>query len=120
MDPQYSVTLSGDLTIWVYFALHGYGISVTVVGAGADGLVEAPEGPDLPGGISCQLVAGVQSGKCNAVQWYGARSTGLSAHAGEGSVFVGWTGCSSVNGNTCNLDALPGGSYSVTATFAKQ
>ena len=120
MDPQYSVTLTGDLTITAYFYLLGYGISVTVVGAGADGLVEAPDGSDLPGGISCQLVAGVQSGKCSALQWYGARSTGLSAYAPEGSVFVGWTGCSAVNVTACELDPLPGGGYSVTATFAKQ
>ncbi len=120
MDPQYNVTLSGDLTIWVYFALYGYDISVTVVGAGADGVVEAPDGSDLPGGINCQLAAGVQSGQCGAHQWYGARSTSLSARAAEGSVFVGWTsGCTAVGGTTCELAPLPGGSYSVTATFAR-
>ena len=120
MDPQYTVTISGDVTIWAYFVLFGYNIFVTVVGAGADGVVEAPGDNALPGGISCQLVAGVQSGRCSASQSYGARSTSLSAHAGEGSVFVGWTGPCSANGNTCALDPLPGGDYSVTATFAKQ
>ncbi len=115
MDPQYSVTLSGDLTIWVYFALKGYNIFVTVVGAGADGLVEAPDDSGLPGGIRCQLVAGVQSGLCDATQSYGDRSTYLSARAGEGSVFVGWSGdCTGV------CAPLPGGAYYITATFAKE
>ena len=118
-DPTCVLTVTGDVTVKAFFYLEGYGISVTVVGPGADGLVEGGVFPGTPGfAIECQLVAGVQTGTCGAFQTYGDRSVGLDARAAPGSVFVGWSGdCS---GTSCVIEPAPGGGRAVTATFAKQ
>jgi hypothetical protein len=113
--PDCVITVTGNMTVTAYFGLLGYAVNVTVVGAGADGVVNSFEPLT---GIACQLVAGAQSGTCSGTQLYGARSTNLYAQAFSGSVFVGWSG--DCTGTSCALAPLPGGSYSVTATFAKE
>ena len=46
----------------------------------------------------------------------GAASVEVTAQAGTGSVFTGWTGCDSVSGLTCSITM--GGNETVAATFA--
>jgi hypothetical protein len=117
-DPVCVLPLNGAVTVTVYFALLGYGVGVSVAGDGADGSVLGSLPPEE---INCELVAGVQSGRCSAVQLYGARTTILNAHAFPGSVFVGWGGdCSGIVGLACELAPRPGGGYSVIANFARE
>ncbi len=116
-NPECVMTVQGDVTVGAYFYLDGYSIAVTMVGAGADGRVEGGVFPGVPGfAIECALNGGVQSGTCGAFQREGAKSVGLDALPGPGSVFVGWSG--DCPGGLC--EARPGADYSVTATFAKQ
>jgi len=123
--PKCVLTITGDVTVTAFFYIEGYGISVTVVGPGADGVVEGSgfvepgEPTGTPGhSIECQLVAGVQTGNCAATQTHGDRPFNLNASAGPGSVFVGWSGdCS---GTSCVIEPDPGSAHSVTATFARQ
>lgn len=117
--PTCVFTVTQDVTVTAFFYLEGYTVSVTVVGAGADGNVTGGFNTGNPGSyVDCSLTAGVQSGRCGTVQSYGARNVGLEAVAGPGSVFIGWSG--DCNGSYCSVEPNPGGSRAVTATFAKQ
>jgi subtilisin family serine protease len=78
-----------------------YSLSVTKSGTGS-GIVTSS-----PAGISC-------GSNCSALFNYGSYVT-LTASASQGSVFSGWTGCETVNGNNCVVNMLS--SKSVTATF---
>lgn len=115
------VTVTGDSTLPAFFRRLHYTVGVTVVGDQANGIVTGYITPGGPGrDIECSLVNGVQTGTCGAEQWYGARALGLDAHAFDGSVFVGWSGDCTGSSTSCLLPGNPGGSYHVTATFAKQ
>ncbi len=111
------VTVRGDLAIKAGFALQPYQTTVTVLGPGADGsiLIDSPNFTN-----ECILNAGVQSGTCSVIQFFGDRKTFVSAHAFAGSVFVGFSGDCTGTSDFCTLAPRPGGSYFVTATFAKQ
>jgi hypothetical protein len=111
-----TLTVSGPVTITAYFALKGYSYSVKMVGAAANGTVSDPANP-VGQVLDCRLVSGAQSGNCSANESFGDRSHWLEAQAATGSVFLDWSGDCAGFG-TCEIKPLPGGSRSVTATFA--
>lgn len=118
-NPTCVVTLDGPVTVTGFFALEGYSFTVAVEGTGADGTVESSASGGPATFSECQLTAGVQSGQCGGFQSYGTRSVMVTARAGTGSVFVGWSGDCTATGTDCVIAPTPGGSRSVKATFAR-
>jgi len=70
----------------------------------ADGSVTS-----VPAGINCP------SGACGAQFTVGTTMT-LTATPATGHTFVGWAGCTSVNGTTCSI-LVPSGSTNAVVTF---
>ncbi|HEU4385970.1 MAG TPA: DUF4382 domain-containing protein [Anaeromyxobacteraceae bacterium] len=97
--PTCTLTMSGDRIVTATFDPVQYTLSVAKAGPGT--------GTVSGGGISCGAT-------CSASLDPGTPVT-LTAAAGAGSTFAGWTGCDSASGLTCTLTM--NANRTVTATF---
>jgi serine protease AprX len=98
-----TLTMSGDHSVTANFTLQPRTLSVTKTGSGAGTVTSSPAG------ISCPMT-------CSA-SFAGGSSVTLTAAAGAGSSFAGWSGDCSGTG-TCTLTMSS--DRSVTATFQPQ
>jgi uncharacterized repeat protein (TIGR02543 family) len=95
------VTMTQARTVTAQFTLNTYLLSVTPSGTGA--------------GTVTSNIAGIDCGSdCGEVYGHGTAVT-LTAAPATGSVFSGWTGCTTTSGATCNVTM--NATKSVTATF---
>ena len=101
---QCTVVLNSNTTVTANFVAT-VPLTITLAGSG-QGTVTSNTQPPL----NC----GVPGGACNASVASGA-TIQLTATAAAGSVFAGFTGCTSVNGNVCTVTVT--GATNVTATF---
>ena len=101
---QCTVVLNSNTTVTANFVAT-FPLTITLAGSG-QGTVTSNTQPPL----NC----GVPGGACNASVASGA-TIQLTATAAAGSVFAGFTGCTSVNGNVCTVTVT--GATNVTATF---
>jgi hypothetical protein len=103
-----AVTMDGDLTVTAFFTQY---FTLTVQGSGnGTGTVAGSNG------IDCAVSAGATQGTCSALFQEGVIA-GLSASAGPGSGFTGWSGACSGTG-ACQVDMSQ--PQTVTATFTLQ
>jgi hypothetical protein len=99
-----TLAMTSTRSVTATFAPATYPLTVAVSGAGR-GTVTGP-------GISC--ATGSATG-CGAQEANGATVALSAAAADAGSVFVGWSGCSSVSGDTCHVAMTS--AQSVAAVF---
>ncbi|HTM20670.1 MAG TPA: hypothetical protein VL172_09190, partial [Kofleriaceae bacterium] len=97
-----AVTAARNVTATFNLTVHGFDVSI---GGNGSGTVTSS-----PAGIGCP-------GDCSQNWNYGTAVT-LTAAAGVGSTFAGWTGCDSSSGATCTVSV--NGTEAVTATFTLQ
>jgi hypothetical protein len=95
-----TVTMNQNRTVTATFTLQYYQLSVQKSGTGS-GLVTGQ-------GINC--------GSDCSETLAGGTSVTLTANGNSGSTLTGWSGCDSVNGNTCTVNTI-NQNKTVTATF---
>jgi hypothetical protein len=93
------------------FGLQSFTLSIAGSGSGA-GVVRTPPGA-VPA-IACPVEAGTSSGGCSATVGYGS-AVSLTAEAGQGSAFAGWSGGACLGTATCIVTVTA--NLSVSAAF---
>lgn len=102
--PTCVVAMTYAKGVWATFEPAAYPLKTTVAGAGT---VTGP-------GVACTSTAGTSTA-CTVDQPNGATVVLTAAPASSATVFKGWSGCSSVSGDTCTVKMTA--AKSVLATF---
>lgn len=93
-------------------------VTVALLGTGSGSVTSSHPHAD----INCTITLGTTSGSCfddfNDLE--GAPSLMLTATAQDGSVFVNWGACPSVQGNVCTIDVTQPEDWVITAGFNLQ
>jgi hypothetical protein len=111
-----TVTVDDSTVVGSWFSLRGMQLHLIVQGTGASGAVVTGGPPGMF--FDCWLIDGAERG-CSGGPIDGTRGVWLNAEPYFGSVFAGWSGDCTGTAIQCVLPANPGGTYDVTATFAR-
>ena len=101
VNPYVISNVTGTHNVVVTFAINQYSVTVTKTSTGEGTITSIPSGIDC--GSTCYFLFN-----------YGTVIT-LAAQPATGSIFTGWTGCVSSNGNLCTFTMMT--DKSVTAIF---